>query len=174
MQRLFFGCRCRSAFRVFLPTILLLLSALQAPLAASEPQVLEKSELILVSGERTFRFNVELADEPRERRVGLMHRKEMAPDHGMLFDFGQNQQVSMWMRNTFIPLDMLFINEHGEIVNIGRNTVPHSEEVVASEGPVRFVLEVVAGTARLLGLEPGDIVRHEAIGNISDSENVKG
>lgn len=152
----------------------LLLSALQLPATASEPQLLEKSELILVSGDRTFRFNVELADEPKERRVGLMHRKEMAPDHGMLFDFGQNQQVSMWMRNTFIPLDMLFINERGEIVNIGYDTVPHSEEIVGSNGPVRFVLEVVAGTARLLGLQPGDLVRHEAIGNMSDTETSNG
>jgi uncharacterized membrane protein (UPF0127 family) len=152
-----------------LSIVLLLLSAHQSPATASEPQVLDKSELVLESGDRSFQFEVELADEPEERRVGLMHRREMAAAAGMLFDFGQNQQVSMWMRNTHIPLDMLFIDEQGQIVNIGHNTVPHSEEIVASNGPVRYVLEVPAGTSHLLGIKPGDMVRHEAIGNIPDS-----
>jgi uncharacterized membrane protein (UPF0127 family) len=148
---------------------MLLLFCYQLPEAAAEPQVLDKSALVIETGDRDFRFEVELADEPEERRVGLMHRREMAPAAGMLFDFGQNQQVSMWMRNTYIPLDMLFIDERGQIVNIGHDTVPHSEEIVASNGPVRFVLEVPAGTSRLLGIEPGDMVRHEAIGNMPDS-----
>lgn len=157
----------------FVPFILLLLVGYQLP-AVGEPQVLDKSELVLESGDRAFRFEVELADEPEERRVGLMHRLEMSPAAGMLFDFGQNQPVSMWMRNTYVPLDMLFIDEQGQIVNIGHDTVPHSEEIVASDGPVRFVLEVSAGTSRLLGIKPGDIVRHEAIGNMRGSGDVSG
>jgi uncharacterized membrane protein (UPF0127 family) len=152
--------------------LLLLLPVNQ--LLAAEPQVLEKSELVLESGDRTFLFEVEVAAEAEERRVGLMHRREMAPDAGMLFDFGRSQPVSMWMRNTYIPLDMLFIDEGGAIVNIAHDTVPHSEEVLSSAGPVRFVLELVAGTSRLLGLSPGDIVRHEAIGNMQVSGNVNG
>lgn len=156
----------RQGFRrwAVLSLLFLLLSFNQ--LLAAEPQVLDKSELVLLSGERSFTFQVELADEPIEREIGLMHRDVMAPDHGMLFDFEQSRQVTMWMRNTHISLDMLFIDERGEIVNIGHDTVPYSTEVVASKGPVRFVLEVVAGTSRLLGIKPGDIVRHEAIGNL--------
>lgn len=151
-----------------LPMLLLLLSIYQLPAAAAaEPQVLDKSELVLESGERTFSFQVELAKEPEQRRVGLMYRKEMAADHGMLFDFERNQPVSMWMRNTYIPLDMLFISEEGEIVNVAHDTVPHSEAVLSSAGPVRFVLEVPAGTSLLLGIQPGDIVRHQAIGNVN-------
>jgi uncharacterized membrane protein (UPF0127 family) len=154
----------------FLSMLLLLLSVNQLPAAADgQPQVLTKSELVIEAGDRNFRFNVELAAEAEERRVGLMHRREMAPDAGMLFDFGQAQPVSMWMRNTYIPLDMLFIDEGGFIVNIGHDTVPHSEAIVASDGPVRYVLEVVAGTSRLLGIKPGDVVRHEAIGNMPES-----
>lgn len=144
------------------------------PASAAEPQVLEKSELVLESGERTLSFQVELAQEPEERRIGLMHRREMAADHGMLFDFGRSAPVSMWMRNTYIPLDMLFIAEDGEIVNIAHDTVPHSEAILSSAGPVRFVLEVPAGTSRLLGVEPGDIARHPAIGNMPVSGNVNG
>ena len=158
-----------------LSMFLALLSVNQFPAAtAAEPQVLDKSELVLESGDRTFLFEVELAAEAEERRVGLMYRREMAPDHGMLFDFGRSQPVAMWMRNTYIPLDMLFIDEGGEIVNIAHDTVPHSEEVLQSAGPVRFVLEVPAGTSRLLGVGPGDIVRHESIGNMPGSGNVNG
>ncbi|MGI9387428.1 MAG: DUF192 domain-containing protein [Methyloligellaceae bacterium] len=153
-----------------LSMLILLLSVNQ--LLAAEPQVLDKSELVLESGERTFRFEVELAAEAEERRVGLMHRREMGADRGMLFDFGQVQPVSMWMRNTYIPLDMLFIDEGGEVVNIAHDTVPHSEAVLSSAGPVRFVLEVPAGTSRLLGIGPGDVVRHEAIGNMPDAMQV--
>ena len=152
-----------------------LLSVSRLPAAAQDQaQTLDMSELVLESGERTFAFQVELADEPRERQVGLMHRKEMAPDHGMLFDFERSQPVAMWTRNTFIPLDMLFIDEGGEIVNIAHDTVPHSEEVLQSAGPVRFVLEVVAGRSRLLGIGPGVMVRHEAIGNMPATDQVNG
>ena len=156
----------------FLSIFLVLLTANQMAAAADEPQVLDKSDLVLESGERTFRFQAELADEPLERQIGLMHRKEMAPDQGMLFDFERSQPVAMWMRNTYIPLDMLFIDEGGEIVNIAHDTVPHSEAVLQSAGPVRFVLEVPAGTSRLLGIGRGDVVRHEAIGNMPDAKQV--
>jgi len=154
-----------------------LLSILLLPVAGwadGQPQILEKSELIVESGDRALKFQVEVADEPEERRVGLMFRREMAADHGMLFDFEQNRQVSMWMRNTYISLDMLFIAEGGEIVNIGRDTVPESEAIVGSAGPVRYVLEVPAGTTRLLGIKPGDKILHEAIGNKPNSDQVNG
>lgn len=158
--------------RAFLSILIALLTVNQ--LLAAEPQVLDRSELVLESGDRTFLFEVEVAAGAEERRVGLMYRREMAPDAGMLFDFGRSQPVAMWMRNTYIPLDMLFIDEGGEIVNIAHDTVPHSEAVLQSAGPVRFVLEVPAGTSRLLGIGPGDIVRHSAIGNMPGSGNVNG
>ena len=165
-------CRRSLGRWAVLSVLFAILSVNQLPAAAAEPQVLDKSELVLESGERTFRFEVELAAEAEERRVGLMHRREMGADRGMLFDFGRVQPVSMWMRNTYIPLDMLFIDEGGEVVNIAHDTVPHSEAILSSAGPVRFVLEVPAGTSRLLGIGPGDVVRHEAIGNMPPSGNV--
>lgn len=157
------------AGRSLVLSMFVLLLSITPPLA-EEPQLLEKSGLVLESGEREFHFLVELADDAEERRIGLMHRREMGADQGMLFDFGRSQPVSMWMRNTYIPLDMLFIDEGGEIVNIGHDTVPHSEAIVSSAGRVRFVLEVPAGTSRLLGIGPGDIVRHGAIDNASVSD----
>jgi uncharacterized membrane protein (UPF0127 family) len=95
-----------------------------------------------------------------------MHRKDLAPNAGMLFDFGRTAPVSMWMRNTYIPLDMLFISEDGEIINIAHDAVPHSEAILASDGPVRAVLEIPAGTTRLLGIKAGDRVLHPTLGNM--------
>lgn len=110
----------------------------------------------------TFQF--ELADTDAKRSTGLMHRAEMAPDKGMLFDFKRDRMVAMWMRNTFISLDMLFIDEHGEIVTIAENTVPHSEKTVSSRVRVRSVLEVAAGTVQRLGIKTGDRVEHAMFG----------
>lgn len=131
-------------------------------------QALEKSPLYIASNEQKFAFQVELAKTPDQRRVGLMHRRHLAPDHGMLFDFGETAPVAMWMRNTFIALDMLFIRADGEIANIAHDTVPHSEAILASEGSVRAVLEVPAGTSRLLGIKAGDRVLHEALGTAEE------
>ena len=132
--------------------------------AEDAAQTLEKSPLHIASNDQKFTFQVELAKTPDERRIGLMHRRHLAPDHGMLFDFGKTAPVAMWMRNTFIPLDMLFIRADGEIVNIAHDAVPHSEAILASEGPVRAVLEVPAGTSRLLGIKAGDRVLHPSLG----------
>lgn len=108
----------------------------------------------------THRFTVEFADTPDRRAVGLMHRAAMAADHGMLFDFKTDGQVSMWMRNTRIPLDMLFIAKDGHIVNIAERAVPFSETTIPSKGPVRAVLELNGGTCARLGIKPGDRVIH--------------
>lgn len=88
-----------------------------------------------------------------------MHREHLAQDHGMLFDFGDTRPVRMWMKNTLIPLDMVFISETGRIEGIAPNTVPMSEEVLASPKPVRYVLEINAGTSAKLGFRAGDTVR---------------
>jgi hypothetical protein len=90
-----------------------------------------------------------------------MHRAEIAPDHGMLFDFKRDRMVAMWMRNTFIPLDMLFLSQSGEVVTIAENAVPHNEMTISSKVRVRAVLELKAGTVERLGIKPGDRVKHE-------------
>jgi len=111
------------------------------------------------------RFAVELARTPRQLSRGLMFRDAMAPGHGMLFDFGRERPVAMWMRNTPIPLDMLFIDALGRIRGIAADAVPFSEAVILSPGPVRAVLELNAGTVRRLGIATGDRVLHGIFGS---------
>jgi len=103
-------------------------------------------------------FSVEIADTEPEREKGLMFRKSLPEGRGMLFDFHREQEVGFWMQNTYIPLDMLFIRADGRILRIAENTEPLSTRVIPSNGPVRFVLEVIGGTARKLGIAPGDRV----------------
>jgi len=107
-------------------------------------------------------FQIELAETPDQRAQGLMFRRELAADAGMLFLFGNSDVRAMWMKNTLIPLDMLFIDETGKIVRIEQRTVPHSERTIVSGGPVSAVLELNAGTASRLVIKPGDWVRHPA------------
>ena len=103
-------------------------------------------------------FAVELADTEAEREKGLMYRKELPEGRGMLFDFHRDQEVSFWMQNTYISLDMIFIRGDGQILRIAENTEPLSTRLIPSGGPVRAVLEVIGGTARRLGIAPGDRV----------------
>jgi uncharacterized membrane protein (UPF0127 family) len=106
-------------------------------------------------------FQLEIANTPESRSRGLMFRRELPEGRGMLFDFGTREtEVSMWMKNTYIPLDMIFIRADGRIRHIAENTTPHSEATISSGGPVKGVLEVIAGTARRLGLAAGDRVEH--------------
>ena len=119
---------------------------------------LEPGAIVVDGTEHPFQF--ELAASDRERSIGLMHRTELAPDRGMLFDFKRDRMISMWMRNTFIPLDMLFLSKDGEVMTIIENTKPHSERSLSSRVRVRSVLELAAGTVQRLGIEPGDRVRH--------------
>jgi hypothetical protein len=104
------------------------------------------------------RFVVEIARTPAERSRGLMHRDRLEADEGMLFVYEAEQPVTMWMRDTRIPLDMLFIGAEGTIVKIRERAVPYSEEVINSEKPVVAVLEVNGGTASRYGIRPGDRV----------------
>jgi uncharacterized membrane protein (UPF0127 family) len=105
-------------------------------------------------------FAVEIAQTEEERSRGLMFRRQLGERQGMLFWWTRPRVVSMWMRNTYIPLDMLFIKPSGEIVHIASNTVPHSLAIISSGAEVSAVLEVVAGTADRLGITEGDTVRH--------------
>jgi uncharacterized protein len=103
-------------------------------------------------------FTVELADNDAEREKGLMYRKELPEGRGMLFDFHQEAPVGFWMENTYISLDMIFIRGDGSILRIAENTEPLSTRIIPSGGPVRAVLEVIGGTARKMGIAPGDRV----------------
>lgn len=125
----------------------------------------EHSRLVIVSGGKRHPFNVEIADTDERRALGLMYRTSLAADAGMLFDFKRDEDVAMWMRNTRIPLDMLFIDRTGNIVNIAERAVPFSEETISSAAPVRAVLELNGGTAARLAIKPGDRVLHPMFGN---------
>ena len=108
---------------------------------------------------RTHRFRVEIADNDASRERGLMFRKSLGPDVGMLFDFKEPQYVSFWMKNTLIPLDMLFIDTRGRVVNVAAMATPMSETTIPSAAPVLAVLELRGGRAAELGIKPGDEVR---------------
>ena len=125
----------------------------------------KKSSLVVVTGGREVKFDVELALNDAERSRGLMYREKLGPYEGMLFDFYQDAPVSFWMKNTLIPLDMLFIASDGTIRHIHPNATPLSTESIPSQFPVRAVLEINGGSARLLGIKPGDKVRHPIFGN---------
>lgn len=119
----------------------------------------DSGNLAIVTDAGRHDFSVELALTADQRSQGLMYRREMARDAGMLFDFGSRAgRASMWMKNTYIPLDMLFITPDGEIESIAERTTPHSLEAISSRGPVRYVLELSGGTAARLGIRPGDRV----------------
>jgi uncharacterized protein len=130
--------------------------------ASAEPAStsFQVSRLAIAASDGRFEFEVELAMTPAERTRGLMFRESLADDRGMLFDFGVAQPVSMWMRNTYIPLDMLFIRADGRISQIAENAEPLSDRVIASNEPVRAVLELRGGITSQLGIRPGDRIVH--------------
>jgi uncharacterized protein len=128
-------------------------TGLMRPTPAAEQQTIE-----IASKNGVHVFSVELAVTEQERERGLMFRKQLPEGQGMLFDFKQEQEVSMWMENTYIPLDMIFIRRDGRIWRIAENTEPLSRAIISSGGPVLAVLEVIGGTAKKLGIAPGDRV----------------
>jgi uncharacterized protein len=136
--------------------------AQQLPL---DPQPLE---IVTSAGVKTYL--IEIADDNNERGIGLMNRKSMQERQGMLFDFQTTRLVQMWMKNTFIPLDILFIEEDGRVESIAENTVPQSLDIVSSRDEVRFALELVAGTAKREGIKAGDRVRHRVIEAVSKAK----
>ena len=115
-------------------------------------------EIVTKSGVQVF--SVEMATTEEEKTTGLMYRKELADGKGMLFDFSPEQEVSMWMKNTYISLDMIFIRADGRILRIAENTEPMSTKIIPSRGLAKGVLEVIAGTAQKYGIAPGDRVAH--------------
>jgi uncharacterized membrane protein (UPF0127 family) len=126
--------------------------------------------LQILHGDTVIKMTVELADDPVERAQGLMFRTEMAESHGMLFDFESKRIVRMWMKNTLIPLDMIFLDEDGKVVSIARNARPRSLRTISSGVPVVSVLEINGGLARKWNLKRGDKVVHSLFGT-PDIEN---
>ncbi len=131
---------------------------------ATPPALAAADEVMVVTAKGRFLFTVEVAETAAQRRQGLQHRKSLAAGAGMLFDYQRVQPVAMWMKNTLIALDMLFIDGAGRIVNVAENTEPLSLATIPSAAPVLAVLEVNAGTARRLGIQPGDQVLHAVFG----------
>ena len=130
------------------------------PLAACS----DEGKLVLHSSTGDYSFNVEVVDTPESRAKGLMFVQELADDAGMLFDFKEERPVSFWMRNTFIPLDMIFVGADGVVKNIHVNARPHDVTGIPSEGPVQFVLEIPGGRSVEIGLKPGDTMEHDRVG----------
>lgn len=144
--------------RVLLALLLALGVGLPAATGQGQAQELQPLEIATRTGVHTFM--VELADTDETRAKGLMFRRELPDGYGMLFDFKREQPIAMWMENTYISLDMLFIRADGRILRIAENTEPLSRRTIPSGGPVLAVLEVIGGTARKLGIQPGDRVGH--------------
>ena len=123
-------------------------------------QQMRLENLMIASGSQKHKFSIEVARTGHQKSMGLMFRKSLAPDRGMLFPYADPQELTMWMRNTYIPLDMVFIKADGTIHRIAENTEPFSEEIVASQGDVTAVLELAGGVTRQLGIKAGDKVVH--------------
>jgi len=122
------------------------------------------SELTIQTAGGPQKFAIELALSDAQMEQGLMFRRSLAPNAGMLFDFKSPTNVSMWMKNTVIPLDMLFLDGHGRIIDIHERAVPYSTDIIAAKAPARYVIELNGGTAARLGIKPGDQVTSPAIG----------
>ncbi|MDE2350862.1 MAG: DUF192 domain-containing protein [Alphaproteobacteria bacterium] len=134
--------------------------------AQGQPQApLPRSALVIDTSHGPVRFTVELAADTRAQELGLMYRRHMAADAGMLFDFHRPQPVTFWMKNTILPLDMIFIRDDGTISTVRADAVPYSEALIPSAEPVRAVLEINGGQAAALGIAPGERVHHAIFGD---------
>ena len=137
---------------------LLIVALLLAALPAWALETFSTSELTIQTAGGPQKFTIELALSPAQMEQGLMFRRSLAPDAGMLFDFRAPTTVTMWMKNTVIPLDMLFLNPQGRIIDIHQRAVPYSTDVIAAKAPARYVIELNGGTVERLGIKAGDQV----------------
>lgn len=137
------------------------LAAMLAP-ATADPVKVEPVEIATATGRHILRL--EVARTSKEREKGLMFRTSLPEDGGMLFDFRSEQPIFMWMKNTPLSLDMIFVSRAGRVVSLALGTEPFSERVISSGGPAAAVIEVAAGTARKLSVAVGDVVKHPVFG----------
>jgi uncharacterized membrane protein (UPF0127 family) len=154
--------------RPFLLLLLPLLLAVAPGVAPAQLAQFPSAALTIVTASGPQKFTVELATTPEQMAQGLMFRRSLAPDAGMLFDFESPSMATMWMKNTLIPLDMVFVDATGHIVNIHERAVPESLATIAAAAPVRAVIELNGGTAARLGIRPGDRVVYPIFGNASN------
>ncbi len=140
--------------RVFVAFSLVLTAALARVAEA------RADEIVIATRTGHYVFNVEMAATEEARRRGLMYRRSLPANSGMLFDFGESMDVAFWMKNTYIPLDMLFVRADGSIARIAENTRPRSLKRISSGEPVRAVVELSAGASARINAVAGDIVRH--------------
>ena len=146
---------------IFVMPILLATVLSIAPVGAQ----MREDRLTLVTATGRHEITIEVAETAQQKTLGLMFRTNMPENRGMLFPYGSPQEVTMWMRNTYIPLDMVFIRADGVVHRVEPRTEPLSERIIASKGPVVAVLELAGGVAAKLGLKPGDAVLHATFGN---------
>jgi len=157
--------RAKFCSRAVLRTALFCILAAATALAVLLPAPLEAAMrterlwLVTAAGHETP-IDVEIADDPQEKQVGLMFRTDLPDGKGMLFPYESPREVTMWMHNTYIPLDMVFIRPDGVVHRIETRAEPMSERIISSQGPVNAVLELAGGAAERLGLKAGDRVRH--------------
>jgi uncharacterized protein len=153
-SRILSGAAHRAALLLAGATLAVLLAS---PVAAK----MRQDRLWLVTGpSQETPIDVEIAEEPKEKELGLMFRTELPEGTGMLFPYKAPREVTMWMHNTYIPLDMVFIRPDGVVHRIEEQAQPLSDRIISSQGPVSAVLELPGGDAERLGLKPGDRVRH--------------
>ena len=143
---------------LFLSAIVMMFGA--APSEAKMRQ--DQLTLVTSAGEQVIK--IEVAETSEEKALGLMYRRSVPEKTGMLFPYQGPQEITMWMRNTYVPLDMVFIRADGVVHRIEAHTEPLSERTIASRGPVTAVLELAAGAAERLGLKPGDKVLYKHFG----------
>ena len=161
----------RTLSRLSVVTLFLLTGLLTAcgsqPKANADPRnpVGAYTDLVIDTASGPHHFSVELANTPDSRLKGLMYRTHLDADKGMLFDFGDPDPVAMWMKNTLIPLDMVFINADARVANVASNAIPGDLTPIDSAGAVIGVLELKGGEAAKIGIKPGDVVHHEIFGN---------
>ena len=164
----------KSYFHVF---FMILCSLISYPSSAisDKPKHLEdlvswdRGSAIIQTGEnKIIKFRVLIAESNRERRQGLMHIEAMGNDEGMLFIFNPERNVSMWMRNTPLTLDMIFINKDGIIINIAKNTTPYSTKGISSGESIKWVLEINGGSSDRMNIKNGDLVRLNPIKGLDE------
>jgi uncharacterized membrane protein (UPF0127 family) len=125
---------------------------------------MREDRLVLVTSTGRHEIRIEVAETPQQKALGLMFRTSMAENRGMLFPYGAPQEITMWMRNTYIPLDMVFIRADGTVHRVEARAEPLNEKIIPSRGPVVAVLELAGGVAEKLGLKAGDKVLHATFG----------
>jgi uncharacterized protein len=154
-----FRTRTGPAFALLLLVMGLLSPARASDVGSLDTQKLQAVTVVTQNGNQIF--TAEFANTPAQRARGLMFKTRLPERQGMLFDFGHDQEIRMWMKNTLIPLDMIFIASDGRIHRIEQNTKPESLRIISSNGPVRAVLEMRAGTSKKYGIAPGNRVVHQ-------------